>query len=114
MHGACADRLVGCGFTHSGVQALLRTQLFLLLFSLYPRILPQVQKPVWWWWISPHILLEMGTLLMITGTLWVSLLVYNFITALFGINTFRGKYIDLLRWLYRVKITRTLYVVSIK
>ena len=46
----------------------------------------------------------MGTLLMIAGTLWLSLLVYNFITALFGINTFRVKYIDLLRWLYRVRL----------
>lgn len=48
--------------------------------------------------------IEMGTLLMIAGTLWASLLVYNFITALFGINTFRVKYIELLRWLYSVFI----------
>jgi hypothetical protein len=43
----------------------------------------------------------MGTMLWIAGTLWAALLVYNFITALFGINTFRVKYIELLRWLYR-------------
>jgi glycerol-3-phosphate O-acyltransferase 3/4 len=44
----------------------------------------------------------MGTVLWIAGTLWVALLIYNFITALFGINTFRVKYIELLRWLYRL------------
>ena len=46
----------------------------------------------------------MGTVLWIAGTLWISLLTYNFITALFGINTFRVYYINLLRWLYRVRL----------
>ena len=68
-----------------------------------------------WWWLTQKLIdiytgfhsalsstRRMGTLLMIAGTLWASLLVYNFVTALFGTNTFRQKYINLLRWLYRV------------
>jgi ABC-type multidrug transport system permease subunit len=54
----------------------------------------------------------MGTVLWIAGTLWAALLVYNFITALFGINTFRVKYIELLRWLYRVTHSVTLIMRS--
>lgn len=101
MYYACTDRSRGVVSLAQGCRLLLRV---LSLFT-------SIKTRLFWSWIT---LLDMGTLMMIAGTLWASLLVYNFITALFGINTFRGKYIDLLRWLYRVKITHTLHVVSIK
>lgn len=46
-------------------------------------------------------------LLKIVLTVWVALLVYNVISALFGIDRLRRWYVDLLRMLYAVSCVCT-------